>query len=76
MKLVEAGPYGPSTETSSLSREEDESSLYNLVVQLPPVLKTILSLSGSMLSFELTVKGCHCNVEILGTLTNKLLATL
>jgi hypothetical protein len=34
---------------------------------------TILSLSESILLLEVTVKGCHCILEMLGTFINAML---
>lgn len=76
-KFVEAGPYGPSTETSRRSIEEGEESIWcSFLVQLPPLLMRTLNFSGSRLLLEVMVKGCHCRPEMLGTLINKMLVGL
>lgn len=73
-KWVEVGPYGPSTDTLRWSMEGDEASIWqNLLVQLPSRLIMTLKISGSKLLLEFIVKGCHCSLEMLGTLINMML---
>lgn len=71
---MEAGPYGPSTEIFWRSiRGDDDNFWYKLCDQLPPLLMTTLSFSGSKLVLEVTVNGCHCSLEIAGTFKKTML---
>lgn len=75
-KLAEGGgPYGPSTETSrrSTTGEGDESTSYSFFVQLPSHLIMTLIVSASKLLLEITVKGCHCSLDMVGIFKNMVL---
>jgi len=47
-----------------------ESNWYSFLVQGPSLLITTLSLSPSKLLLEVTVNGCHCSLDMLGTFMN------
>lgn len=53
--------------------EGDDSLQYNVLDQLPSLLMTTLTFSGSVLLFEVIVKGCHCSLEMLGTFIKRVL---
>jgi len=53
--------------------DDDDSFWYKVLDQVPELLMTTLKVSGSVSLQEVIVKGCHCNLEILGTLMKMVL---
>jgi hypothetical protein len=65
-KKVEAGPYGPSMETSRWAGGDKVDSFWNNVWDhFPVLLMTMLKVSESVVLHEVIEKGCHCNLDIL-----------